>query len=374
MFTNISKSRILFVIPGNSGSKNLKAVHHYAIQAAYKGFNVAILGEVPSNPELQPLYFIDKYASSSRNFFGRIIERLNIYQAALYEFKPDIVHIINHLGVFLLPIVTSYNCKMHPKMILDIRTMATSRWQHKIFRTLKPINRFGFDHVFALNKTIINYYLPNNKRTSLLPLGYDQNYFHPEGNNLKFSSGERLSCIYYGTMDRVRGLEVLINGLIKALEKGVDLEANLVGEGNDKERLKHLVPKAYKKRIRFHRFFDQQYLAKFIKKHHLGLAYIPVKHVFDANLPLKTVEMIASGLPVLATDTQGNKEVIRDKTAGFVVKDDPLAICEGIISASRGEGPMCVSPVNRATTVQAYTWPELASNYLFPIYEDLLKK
>lgn len=366
-------ARILFVKPGGGISQQLFALDHFALVAARKGAQVGMLGPFPSHPDASQIHQIRAYPGLGPKPLGNVVSlaiRLKVFRESLREFQPDLIHVRNHFGAAVLPLLREVDAP-GAKMVLDVRTQATRSSKHRLARLLRPVNGWGYDHVFALNQTILNTYFRTRERSSLLPLGFDDAVFRPGSDNARYEPGERLRCIYYGSMNRVRGLETLVRGLVEALDTGVDLEAHFVGEGSDKERVASTVPASYADRILFHPFSDQQSLAARLRQSHLGLAYVPETPVFDPNLPLKTVEMLASGLPVLGTRTQGNREVVRDGDNGFLVGDSPEAICEGLVRAARGGGPMSVPPETRAAQVEAYSWTELAENRLFPVYSSL---
>ncbi|SCX79296.1 Glycosyltransferase involved in cell wall bisynthesis [Thiohalorhabdus denitrificans] len=364
-------TRVLFIRPGNGNSRQLFAMDHYARAAQFAGMGVGILGPVPDHPEADRLTALGSFPSFRPSSPWSLVTRLRAFHAAVRDFQPDLVHVRSHLGGGLLPGLRRL-LSPRTKMILDIRTMAPNTHKHRLARALRSVNGKGYDHVFALNQPILDAYIGSGVETSLLPLGFDDGLFRPGMDNVQYEPGCRLRCIYYGSMNGVRGLETLLQGLVRALQAGVDLEANLVGEGDDKQRLVSLVPPAYADRIRFHPFSGQQALAATLREHHLGLAYVPQQPVFDPNLPLKTVEMLASGLPVLATRTRGNRQVVQEGVGGIFVEDDPQVICEGLIQAARGAGAMAAQPHERASTVRDYAWSGLAKAYLFPIYAALL--
>lgn len=366
-----SSTRILFVRPGEVNSGQLFAMDHFALEAARCGMEVGILGPFPDHPKAEKLTSLGSFPSYQGGPFRTLLKRLNCFRSVVQDFRPNLIHVRHHFGAGLLPGFHRFFCP-GAKTVLDIRTKAPNTQKHRLLQALRFVNGKGYDHVFALNQSILDAYVGSGVPTSLLPLGFDDETFRPDTNDVRFEPGQRLRCIYYGSMNRVRGLETLLKGLILALESGVDLEANLVGEGDDKRRLEALIPPAFAERIRFYPFSDQKTLAHTLREHHLGLAYVPEEPIFDPNLPLKTVEMLASGLPVLATCTQGNRQVVQEGLGGILARDSPGAICDGLIKASRGEGALTTQAQVRATTVRDYAWSKLAEEYLFPVYDELI--
>lgn len=364
-------TRVLFVRPGGGHPDQLFAMDHFALEAARSGMAVGVLGPLPSHPDADRLTWLGPFPAFRLRTAGSLVARLQSFQRAVRDFRPDIVHVRNHLGGGVIPLLRAGRFP-GTKVVLDIRTLATSARKHRLARMLRRFNGRGYDHVFALNQSILDAYIPEGVPTSLLPLGFDDQMFQPGPDHGRYRPGQRLRCIYYGSMNRVRGLETLIRGLLQALQAGVDLEADLLGEGDDMERLASLVPSVYRDRIQFHGLTDQQSLARQLRSYHLGLAYVPQKPVFDPNLPLKTVEMLGAGLPVLATGTGGNREVIREGRDGLLVGDSPESIREGLERVACGDPVIEADPGARAEGVKAYGWGGLSRRFLLPVYADLV--
>ncbi len=52
------------------------------------------------------------------------------------------------------------------------------------------------------------------------------------------------------------------------------------------------------------------------------------------GLPTTVLESMAAGIPVVATDVSGNRELIQEKITGWLVpSDDPIELAQGIIQA-----------------------------------------
>lgn len=368
----IQGRKVLFVTTGTGSPGQLYATEHFAVQSAREGIQVGLLG-----PHSRQLYaglraFHPYDAFVLKRPFGAVT-RIRAFLRSMREFEPDLVHIRNHVGAHVLPVLGKL-IGHKSKFVLDIRSLSPSRWKHLLFKCLKPLTSLVFDHFFALNRTILRKYTCGGKTGTLLPLGYDPNVFRPESARRPFTKTARgLRCIYYGTLNKSRQLEVVLRAFLELLDDGQDLTVNLVGEGDDKKRLRNLVPKEYSSSIQFHPGHDAKSLARFVRRQDLGIAYVPVTRIFDPNLPLKTVEMLASGIPVLATATSGNRIVVREGENGFLADDTCSSIEAALRRAINDNDVMSRSPASIAHTVGSYTWGRIARSHLFPVYERLLE-
>jgi glycosyltransferase involved in cell wall biosynthesis len=91
--------------------------------------------------------------------------------------------------------------------------------------------------------------------------------------------------------------------------------------------LQYVSEKEMESIVTVHDFLPQHQLRKVIWDHDLGVAFVPDEGMYRPQVPLKAVEMLACGLPVIATDTNGNREIIQDSENGYIIKDDAKSVC-----------------------------------------------
>ncbi len=86
----------------------------------------------------------------------------------------------------------------------------------------------------------------------------------------------------------------------------------------------------------------------------------------DSNdsLPRALLEAQAAGLPVVATDTVGCPEVVRDGVTGFVVRYDAAAIAEKLLTLLENEGLRReLGTAARKWIPSAFSWDQMADGY-----------
>jgi glycosyltransferase involved in cell wall biosynthesis len=82
--------------------------------------------------------------------------------------------------------------------------------------------------------------------------------------------------------------------------------------------------------IHFHEYVPHDRMMQVLSEYDYGIAIIPKTPYFEYQPPLKTVEYLAAGLPVLATDTSGNKVYVNE-TNGVFVDQDVESVKNGIV-------------------------------------------
>jgi glycosyltransferase involved in cell wall biosynthesis len=226
----------------------------------------------------------------------------------------------------------------------------------------------GYDHVFGLNQKILDEYVRGSVSRSILPLGYDSEIFYPKNHNDR-DEKELFRCVYLGSLARQRNLGKLVKAIVNVIDEGLPIAVDFIGSGDDESYLRSLIPVSHQDKIVFLGFAEQSSISEKLQGYDLGISYVPVTEIFDQNVPLKTVEMLACGLPVLATNTAGNRTLINDNETGFLVSDDQEALFKGLQHAVR-ELPRMIKRKERISlSVKELSWSVLAKKYLFPKYE-----
>lgn len=102
------------------------------------------------------------------------------------------------------------------------------------------------------------------------------------------------------------------------------------------------------------------------------LAYVP-RRPYDAALPLKTLEYLACGLPVVATNTVGTRMVVQSGVNGLLVDEDRHSFAKGICELAKVPWFPTASE-NARHSVESDDRVTIVSQRLIPLYQGLLGK
>jgi glycosyltransferase involved in cell wall biosynthesis len=91
------------------------------------------------------------------------------------------------------------------------------------------------------------------------------------------------------------------------------------------------------------------------------------------NLPLKTVEMLACGLPVIGTRTKGNRILVRNLENGFLIEDRVENLKKMIVRIWKKGIPRDM-PKAAIKSVQHLSWEHITKKSLINVYEILSKR
>lgn len=184
------------------------------------------------------------------------------------------------------------------------------------------------DKLITINKE--DYYLANNKfyakETIYIPgIGIDLTKFKPINKNQKnclrkklgFKSDEFL-LIYVGELSYRKNQKMLLKSMLKLIKKNDNIKLLLVGEGPLK--------KEYKNFINNNNLNNKIQLLGYRKdiKELMGISDLAVSTSRQEGLPVNIMEAQATGLPLVVTNSRGNRDLITDGKNGFIVNIDDI--------------------------------------------------
>jgi len=165
-----------------------------------------------------------------------------------------------------------------------------------------------------------------DRKALILPLGASKIVVERQ-------SRHKITLMYVGTFHK-RRLEDTIEGLSIFLKgnPSADIVYIIIGSGwgNDTENLKHAINK-YKLRdyVELKGYILHDELISYFKLSNVGLSYIPVTPWYDFQPATKTYEYLLAGMPVIATNTYENRQVINENN-GVLIDDNPESFASGL--------------------------------------------
>jgi len=176
---------------------------------------------------------------------------------------------------------------------------------------------------------------------------------YPNGVDLeRFSggAGERIRAehrlggeaifVYVGTMDRERDLTILIRSFALLKKQVATATLLMVGDGTERERLEECARDlgvdggiVFTGRVR------PEEIPDYIDAAQIGVSVIPPLDVYKLSSPIKMLEYMAMGRPVVANEEiPEQKEAVDASCGGVLVKYDPESIAAGMLA-------LCEDPV-----------------------------
>jgi D-inositol-3-phosphate glycosyltransferase len=164
-------------------------------------------------------------------------------------------------------------------------------------------------------------------RISVIPNGVDERFLNPGERSLH----ARPRLLFVGRLSPQKNLFQLFQALDGISEQ---FETTLVGEGEQEVQLKLAARRLGLKNLHFHGRADGDEVRELYQN--ADIFVLPSER---EGMPLVLLEALAMGLPVVATDVAGNRDVIADGHNGFLVPlGDATAMRNALLSASSDQG------------------------------------
>ena len=167
-------------------------------------------------------------------------------------------------------------------------------------------------------------------RFTVIPTGIDLEPFrNSNGSALRARMGwkDDKVLISTGRLEKEKNWPVLLKAAQKVLEKYHDLRVVIIGDGTDKNELEELTQElGIAERVTFTGLlpFDEVIL-------HLKAADVFGFASVTETQGLVTMEAMAAGLPVVAVDASGTRDILEDGKQGYLVPDDSDALAQSLI-------------------------------------------
>jgi glycosyltransferase involved in cell wall biosynthesis len=294
------------------------------------------------------------------------------------ESQIDIVHIhmpLSPLAKTSHPIITT----VHTPMLTDFRQVKIK----SIFSLFSKISARVISYPLekkliqtsdvvttvskSVTKELREFYL-DSKTINVVENGVDEKFFYPK----KEKSEKKIKYgMFAGRIDREKGLFDLVECGKYIFKEKPDFYFIIAGKGRDLNKLKNKTKKAgFQEKFIFLGQVDKENLVKLYQD--ATLFIFPSYH---EGLPSVVLEAMSCGLPIIATDVRGNRDLIYHKENGIIIPaGEPKKMAEAINMLLEDEKLREYLGKNaRNTIIKKYTW-DIAANKMLKCYESLLVK
>ena len=293
------------------------------------------------------------------------------------ESQIDIVHIHSPLPPFIetsLPIITTVHS---PKFVDFSRAKVTSFYS--LFSKISA--RFvsysielkllqTSDIVTTLSRSIAQelkrYYLDTGK-ICVISNGVDEKFFVPAKDSIE--NGNKY-ILYVGRIDREKGLFDLIDCGKYMCNERSDISFLLAGKGRDLDTLKKKAEKlGLQDKFIFLGQVGREQLVRLYQKS--TIFAFPSYH---EGIPTAVLEAMSCGLPIIATNVRGNRDLISHGKNGILVPPwSPKEMAETILMLLGDDKMKKELGTNaRKTIEEKFTW-DIVSTKILHCYESLNK-
>ena len=167
-----------------------------------------------------------------------------------------------------------------------------------------------------------------------------------------------------------KGIGHLIEAVRMLSQKHPNVLLKIIGEGNEKINLERMSRKLeIADRVEFLGRIENEEMPRYYQE-----ASIFVLPSLNEGMSNAMLEALSSGLPIIATNTGGTKELVKDGENGFIIKmKDAKDIADKIETLIKDENLRREMGENSRKKAEILSWENVAKNY-YKLYEGLKYK
>ncbi|KAA5807282.1 glycosyltransferase [Thermoanaerobacterium thermosaccharolyticum] len=226
------------------------------------------------------------------------------------------------------------------------------------------------DITFSVNEQLIEL---RKNMTGITP------YYIPNGVNYELFKGDKVKhngtiLVFSGSLEHWAGIEMPIKAL-PILRRELDVSMMILGRGKYEPVLKKL-SRDYKVNDFVHFLGKVKYrdLPLHFKKSDIGLCTLFPTELIKYSFPLKAIEYMAAGLPVIATDIGDLGKLIKENECGITIKYSVIDFVEKTIDLIENRDKMSIYGQNGRNFAKLFDWKELFKKEMNIIFEKLDKR
>jgi|GEM_PF-3270833 len=320
---------------------------------------------------------------------GSIVERLVFLgfmlrvRSFLRGCLPEIVQ-VNHASVRWLGVLPLF---MPPQMhfVLDFRQVGQrgakdlfgrfKGWLTDLWRRI--CSRYIYDSACFLHPAGAVKILGTTWPTwgVVVPLGVDQRFLtldHVESR--RQNAEDSVKILYIGTLSRVRQLEQILYAVQQVLPATRNFRVDFIGTDRAHGFYHNLIGElGLDSVVRVERPVPYQDVPEVIAGYDVALAYVPERPAHWLYQPtMKVLEYRAVGTPIMASDNEPNRDVVKDGENGLLVQNTPESLAQGISRFVLDRAFLERCKENARQMRQGETWDNVAKMYEQDVYQTLI--
>lgn len=274
---------------------------------------------------------------------------VNIFKA-INKYSPDIVHA--HLGgVFYSAIwATIY----HKPLVITAHTKPAVAFSKKIEPLIKWLlykNRVCIVAVSEENYRLLQeYYKITDSRLRFVNNGIDISKYYRNEHSV-------FTYINVARQDKNKNQKVIIKCFDKIHKEYPTTKLILLGDGPEHDKLLNLI-----RELKLEKYIEIPGIISDVEKYY-AVSDVYVQSSHREALPMSMLEAMASGLPLIATNVGGLKDIVKEN--GILVPDDDEMALYEAMKRMYIERKQCWNLMSRKSIemVQKYSAKAMAQNY-----------
>lgn len=273
------------------------------------------------------------------------------FENIINRYKLDLIHLQGGPGGLFLfrklskPVIYT----THHTYWQQYHYIMSQRWKYLFYIFEKKSYQLA-DKIICVSKdtqkVLKKNYGIDTSHLVYIPNGIDLNSFKPVK---RLSKSKEL--LYVGRIDKRKGIDFLVKTMVLVHQKDPEIILHIVGEGKMKQKLEEY---SIKKNlpIIFHGKLSDKDLNDLYEK--IAIQIVP--SIFE-GFGLSVIEGMAKGIPIIATDTDGIRDIVTNDKNGRLIKyGNTFALSEAIVELTKEISLQDKFVKNAYSGLKKYDW------------------
>ena len=286
----------------------------------------------------------------------------------------DIVHVYCTIGTGVLPLIGGSK----PRWVIEYQTAAVDQrreaFEH-LENRLRAWQGRTFDAMFTLNE-VLGRRLLGSRPFHVVPAGVNLDAFRP-GLPRTFRRehaipDDHIVYILAGTLDALRGTDVPLRAFALALSKDDRLWLLMPGKGPQLEELRELARMhGIEHRVWLPGYVPYAEMPRLFAAADAGLSYLLPTGYHEGLPPMKVMEYLGAGLPVIASDVPAHRMQLQHESNGLLAPPGPEGFAEAMLRFAADGALRARLRAAAPSSVAHLSWERIAAERILPVYAGL---
>jgi glycosyltransferase involved in cell wall biosynthesis len=289
--------------------------------------------------------------------------------------KFDVVHVYCTIGSMVLPWIGGSS----PRWVLEHQTGAVSqrraslRWLENRLRAWQGRT---YDVNFAVTD-VLGRRLFGSRPFQVVPAGVNLSSFRPGApRGFRRERGipdDHVVLVHAGVVEALRATDVPVRAFARALATNDRLWLLMPGKGSQLEELRQIARESgIEHRVWLPGYVSYAEMPRIFAAADAGLSYLPPTGYYEGQPPMKVMEYLGAGLPVLASDVSSHRMLIQHDANGLLATPGVDGYADAMIRFASDASLRARLGAAAVPSVAHLTWDRIAAERIIPTYERLV--
>lgn len=304
-------------------------------------------------------------------FFARVL-------VELWRYRFPIVHVYTTLGAFVLPLLGPRKSRY----LHELQSGAVSPGPNFI-RRIDDILRRQQSRLFDLNATVSaelrdRMFGPEDSEVAIFPAGVNLSMFTGERNDSRRRernlADDDIIFVYSGAFEVIRELDVVIRAAARVMIEESRLHLWMLGKGSSLESLRALADGlGVGDRVWLPGYIPYREVPSYLSSADAGISWLPdVPYYATGQPPMKVIEFLSAGLPVIASDLPSHAVLVTHNKTGLLCTPTEEGLADALRVFVRDSALRTTLRAGARKSIESYDWNTLAKEKIIPAYRELL--